>query len=295
MLCKNPFVRDPSGRVFKRYALSGNIDVALDGVPFPCGQCLPCRINKRRLWTHRLILESYAHDASCFVTLTYAPDYLPKDSSIHKEHVQLFIKRLRKSLQPKKIRYYFCGEYGPHTLRPHYHGIIFGLSLDYSNLIARCWPLGFSLTGDCNFNTIQYVAGYVTKKFVKKNDSKNKEFSIMSRRPGLGFESLRKFVDLLGDKRFSNLFTSPRGIPSYLVINGRKMPFDRFCKNKIELLLDFEHDTSAYIRELAIKYFQSLHTFSDSGQPLVDSLLAESRGRNLQIEARHKIFSRSTL
>lgn len=45
-------------------------------MPCPCGKCIPCLINRKRLWKHRLILESYCHDKSAFVTLTYNDDQL---------------------------------------------------------------------------------------------------------------------------------------------------------------------------------------------------------------------------
>lgn len=52
---------------------------------------------------------------------------------LRKRDIQLFMKRLRKrtsnllhdSYTDEKIRYYIAGEYGPTTLRPHYHGLLF--------------------------------------------------------------------------------------------------------------------------------------------------------------------------
>lgn len=57
---------------------------------------------------------------------------------LSKSDVQKFFKRLRRYIEydkerllsdlpseERKFRYYVCGEYGPTTLRPHYHGIIF--------------------------------------------------------------------------------------------------------------------------------------------------------------------------
>lgn len=126
MLCKNPYVDK--------------------GQAHGCGQCLPCRINRRRVWTHRMILESMSHSSSTFVTLTYAPEHIPqghidkkgheyKEWSLNPKHVQDFMKRLRKAYAPLKLRQYIVGEYGEDTYdkqgnfspgRPHFHIALFG-------------------------------------------------------------------------------------------------------------------------------------------------------------------------
>ena len=44
----------------------------------PCGQCLACRINRRREWLARLHLEALDHDVVLFATLTYSDEFLPR-------------------------------------------------------------------------------------------------------------------------------------------------------------------------------------------------------------------------
>ena len=100
-----------------------------------------------------------------------------------KVDVQLFLKRLRKSLSKKsneKIRYYCVGEYGPQTFRPHYHLLFFFNSVEISRFlrfyVRRAWTttidssgqsnnkvrsLGFSRTECVNRDASSYVAGYV--------------------------------------------------------------------------------------------------------------------------------------
>ena len=98
MLCRKPYV-GPAGA-------------------FPCGQCLPCRLNRRRTWTHRIMLEAMCHGDNAFVTLTYEDDnvrsLVPKDP-------QDWLKRIRKAVEPLRLRYYLVGEYGDISERPHYH------------------------------------------------------------------------------------------------------------------------------------------------------------------------------
>lgn len=93
---------------------------------FGCGQCLPCRINRRELWTTRLLLEARTHVWSWFVTLTYADEHLPADLSVSRRELQLFLKKLRRNCATK-VRFYAVGEYGGLTARPHYHLIAFGV------------------------------------------------------------------------------------------------------------------------------------------------------------------------
>ena len=92
-----------------------------------CGQCLGCRLDRSRMWAMRIVHESTLHEldgGNCFVTLTYRDRlecsqeqlekgyHVPDDWSLHKEHFQKFMKRLRKAFHPQKIRFFHCGEYG---------------------------------------------------------------------------------------------------------------------------------------------------------------------------------------
>lgn len=287
MLCKSPFVRDPSGKVFKASLLSGDRDLAVAGIPFPCGQCLPCRINKRRLWTHRLMLESYSHHESIFITLTYADEYLPEGGSLDKKALQRFFKRLRKFIHPQRFRYYACGEYGTKGGRPHYHAILFGLGLVHGDSVAKAWPFGRVHVGECNVHSIQYVAGYVTKKIVHKGDSRVPEFATMSRKPGLAFGAVDQLVELITKPQYKHLFQGDKTIPDGLRHGNKFFPFDRYLKDKLCAALEYDPDVTQFIREMHLKYVQASH----SDRTLEEQLIEESKVRNLQIERRFKIFN----
>lgn len=152
--------------------------------------------SKRLDWAVRMYHESTLHDQSSFVTFTYAdaPDKLSvKD-------VQKFLKRLRKQIP---IRHFITGEYGEKTHRPHYHAILFGadfrggaFDIDgrmYGNeWLNRIWGKGDCVIGDVTMQSVCYVAGYVNKKLDDKDT-----FSIMSRRPPLGYEWAVRHVDML--------------------------------------------------------------------------------------------------
>jgi len=177
--------------------------------PYPqlqvsCGQCIGCRLEYSRQWAVRGMAEAHAWENNCFITLTYNPEKVPKNGSLVLEDFQKFMKRLRrrcsgceeishpKTGEPvKPIRVYYCGEYGDENQRPHYHAILFnfdfpdkilykekdGYNLYTSEILNDLWTdpsdgvsLGFASVGECNFDTIAYVARYMLKKI--KGDAK---------------------------------------------------------------------------------------------------------------------------
>lgn len=140
------------------------------------------------------------HDENSFVTLTYAPEHLPKNGSLSVEDCQLFLKRLRARLEPKKIRFFLAGEYGEKLSRPHYHTILFGVDFpdkvpletqgehtQYdSPLLREVWGKGEVRIGSVTFDSASYVANYATKKIVGKGaaehyQGRKPEFLLMSR------------------------------------------------------------------------------------------------------------------
>ena len=134
-----------------------------DIIEVPCGKCASCIISRQREWALRMMNELEYHEYSVFVTLTFreAP------YQISKRDLQLFLKRLRKELYPRKIKYYACGEYGEKYDRPHYHCILFGVSgfgAD-KDVIERAWPDGFIYTGSVTYESCRYVAKYIQKKY----------------------------------------------------------------------------------------------------------------------------------
>lgn len=158
------------------------------------------------------------HDENSFITLTYSPEHLPPNGTLSLRDVQTFIKRLRKYLEPKKIRFFLCGEYGEDFGRPHYHAIIFGHAfpdrLPVSRLssasndpnikrftsarLTELWGLGKTELGNVAFDSAAYVANYATKKITgpkaaEHYKGRKPEFLIMSRRKGIGHTWFEKF------------------------------------------------------------------------------------------------------
>lgn len=178
----------------------------------PCGQCVGCRLERSRQWAVRCMHEASLYDENSFLTLTYNDENIPPSGSLVKSDFQDFMKRLRKSIAPKKVRYYHCGEYGETLARPHYHALLFGHdfedkkffskrgenSLFVSDTLSKLWPFGFSVVGEVTFQSAAYVARYVMKKVtgekaVDHYGERVPEYTTMSRRPGIGKGWYEKF------------------------------------------------------------------------------------------------------
>ncbi|QCS36808.1 replication initiation protein [Tortoise microvirus 111] len=185
-----------------------------------CGQCLECLQQRSIEWSHRIMDEVSLHNSCCFLTLTY------KDNPVNlvKRDLQLFVKRLRKALEPQKIRYFACGEYGAKRARPHYHMIIFGWrpdDLEYfftdahgfavyqSPFVAERWSLGYVTVGDVTLETAKYCAKYLQK--LQDTDGLEPPFLLMSTRPGIGYGVIDESM-LVDDKIYheGNYIKLPR-------------------------------------------------------------------------------------
>lgn len=220
------------------YKMSGELTLR------PCGMCKKCRLEIAKSWSVRIIHESKMHVENCFITLTFNDQNLPEDGSIRKNDIVYFIKKLRKSIYPKKIRFYACGEYGDVKFRPHYHLLIFGYDFPdkeifkavpkgedcyhiyISEKLSSLWDKGFSTVADLTMETALYTARYVQKKITGSNEhalrikkdrygSKHVEFALMSRMPGIGATWFDEFGNDVYPKDF-------------VTINGRKFKPPRY-------------------------------------------------------------------
>lgn len=184
------------------------------GVYVSCGQCMPCRVKRRQEWLTKLILEWLTWNKGVFVTLTYAPENLPDKEffdggSLNKSDAQKFMKRFRfhfKLLDPnREIRYYLVGEYGDTTQRAHYHVLIFNVDLqEATTILEKSWKLGFVTVAELHINRLAYTCNYTLKKMTSLHDfpdGRLPEFSLMSRKPAIGYYGLNLIIALLKDKK----------------------------------------------------------------------------------------------
>lgn len=261
-----------------------------------------------------MTLEAQSHPFSSFVTLTYSPDGLYRNSGgfcdLSKRDVQLYLKKLRKAVHPVKIRYFACGEYGEKGHRPHYHLIIFGLSpylQSHVKAMVESWsdrdlgaPLGHVEVRECVHDSIQYCAGYVTKKLVTKKDTQGRqpEFTLTSRNPGLGYTAILELAKILekpDGKKWFNVMDN--GLPGSLRVNGRNLPLGRYMSNKLKDLLWIEKTSrdDNFLTDMAVKFFHTPDKYDDENAifgRLAMSLMAEDEQKEKSLRGRFKIFNR---
>jgi hypothetical protein len=181
-------------------------------ISLPCGQCIGCRLERSRDWAVRCVHESKLWKENCFITLTYNNENLPAHSSLVRQDLTKFFKRLRKRYN-HQIRYFACGEYGDKLHRPHYHAILFNhdfqdkflfqngkFPLYISPALNEIWPFGHSVVAGFSFESAAYTARYCVKKITGKDAREHygdrlPEFSAMSRRPGIGHDFFYKYYD----------------------------------------------------------------------------------------------------
>jgi len=248
---------------------------------FGCGQCLPCRINRRRTWAARVTLESLAYRESAFLTLTYSPEHTPQDNSLSKAHWREFTKGIG-------FRYFGCGEYGGRTGRPHYHLVLFGISaLEAEVLALSRWRYGFVCSRPFCLAHASYVASYTVKKLGKEDDPRLSpgqipEFALMSRRPAIGRPGLRPFLRWFRGPGASVL-AADRDVPANIQLDRKLFPLGRTLRHFMRDELGLEHDDPVRTmrREASFRSVQS------------DSVLRLARERKRVAHydvARHRAF-----
>ena len=176
-------------------------------IAVPCNHCIICNSKKANEWSFRALCESVSYPTlPYFVTLTYNNLHKPEDG-VNKRDVQLFMKRLRVSLDrlgiDHEIRYFICSEYGRKTHRPHYHAIFWNWPKDerfncvtkVERFVSKCWQNGFTYVLPCDKGGINYVMKYMRKKnYVPVGQ--NSTFFLSSRKNGgIGAAYAREKMD----------------------------------------------------------------------------------------------------
>lgn len=247
----DPYVDQASGELVEPHLL-------------PCGQCRSCRIAHAREWANRCVMESITakKGQSWFLTVTYDDDHLPTIGdalrpSLYPKDMEKFWHDLRQYYERKHsvvgIRYYYAGEYGDQTARPHYHVLVYNLpifdlkpykvtynhdDLFTSQTLSQIWGKGYVVIGELTWNSACYTARYTMKKLngiaaeSYVDAGIMPEFQRCSNRPGIGSE----YYNLYKDKIYRlDQITLPSPSKDRSLIVKPPKAFDRKLKEEIEL------------------------------------------------------------
>ena len=213
-----------------------------------CGHCYACALNYSAEWATRIMLESKKYECNYWVTLTYDQEHLPiaekivlgdeifenvgdikwSEGCLVEQHMVTFLNSLRKHLERtykhKGVKYYYAGEYGSVTNRPHYHIILMNCPLDItqfygthidqnykahwkSHELERFWDKGMIDICELEWSDAAYTARYCSKKLFKTTsdrgyceEGKIPEFVRMSKGIGMDYfnENMEKIYKIDG-------------------------------------------------------------------------------------------------
>jgi len=237
------------------------------GAAYGCGRCLPCKLKKRREWTHRIMLEAGLHADNSFVTLTYAEDPFTLEPHHHRQ----FMDALRKRVLPLKLRYYMVGEYGDLSFRPHFHYALFGYPsckrattkpgkyrcCSACDVIEDVWGQGRIDNQELTPGRCRYIARYVVKKMTRWDDprlgNRHPEFARMSLKPGIGHGALRRVAHTIS--RY-DLLTPQGDVPVTLAHGTMQWPLGRYLRKKLRKELGLD-ETAPHLQSARAAYIHS--------------------------------------
>lgn len=179
---------------------------------------------------------------------------------LDKRHLQLFNKRLLKKFPPRTVRYWCVGEYGEKRWRPHYHGIYWGIPFKKRQAFYDCWTDPVTKEPYCDprrltvepprdeWDVGRYVSSYIQKGLTSSSDYKQEGFTgksnaerlegrppefanVVSKGVGLGF--VEDYCRAMASASALRYIADYRDIPRTILIDGKKMPLDRYMREKI--------------------------------------------------------------
>jgi hypothetical protein len=312
-LCENPFMKGD--------------------IPCPCGKCDPCIKARKNKWKNRVLFEDYDHEYSSFVTLTYSEENLRFQNPVTgefgfptlvPEDLRNFLKRIRRAVEPTKLRFYACGEYGDRNWRPHYHLALFGYEPCYRptgtrrdllapgklccppcDLLYKKWGLGVIDNAPINDKTAAYIAGYINKKLTKSTDDRLEgrfpEFQRMSNRPGIGANAVAPLAEALFSSFGKSMLTDTGDVPAVIYQGGKPIFLDRYIRDKLRDAIGVNDATKeatkqAYSEKLLSLYEAALYDPDVSPQKKPYSLkhFIEQRDKQkiINLKAKDKIYKK---
>lgn len=285
------------------------------GLAFGCGQCMPCRYNRRRIWATRICVEAAQYKDNAFVTLTYDPALEPRE--LVPGDLQGFIKRLRDRYAKGhggKFRFFGVGEYGDQAGRPHFHVMLFNYPTciyrrsqfarfggvkccHWCDMVRSAWGKGNVFLGEVENDSAGYISGYVTKKMTARDDprlnGRHPEFARMSLKPGIGADAMFDVAHTL--LSYQNTLDTLTDVPGELRIGPASRPLGRYLKKRLRKYVGRDEKApDAVLQEIQAQMLPvRLAAKADNANPSFKArLVAMGEGKRARSESRRRIFKK---
>lgn len=206
-----------------------------------------------------------------FTTLTYDDDNLPGDKGLHYDHVQAWLKRVRRSwdyYSSGKFSFFCVGEYGTESARPHWHVLTWGVEQD---LLRQKWEMGNTYPGVIGTASIRYVLNYLDKPMydelkIDPEFQGNQEMRRMSN--GIGDSFLWKLPIADAEQYFKE------GQLQVRLNDGTKLQMPRYYRTKLEESMCDDDDMERITQKRIILSHENMEKYikhlNDKGLSLAD-------------------------
>ena len=223
----------------------------------PCGKCVQCKINDQNEYVQRCLNAASDYGNVWFVTLTYNNDSVPVNEegeliedtgeivshlTLNREDIKKWKKRVKIRYERQygkrlNLKYIICGEYGPQTHRPHYHGMFFGLDSGAARMLEEDWNTNYGFTvfkyiptfTVDGSNQVEKVSKYCSKYCVKVNELEDESvINQLVQKPrkmtsqGLGVPSVEKLFFLQRYYLCKDLFEYDENKPQSTLTNKQQ-------------------------------------------------------------------------
>lgn len=308
-------------------------------IQIPCQKCWACQLRYSGEWATRIMKEAEKYENNWFITLTYGDHSLPipektewdqydldpddpygerikthqviendgtwTHGTLYPPDMDTFLNSLRKHFRDKGhegVKYFYCGEYGSETGRPHYHIILMNCPLNplefykphvdknykahwHSHELEHLWaddfegkriPKGLIDIAELEWSCAAYVARYCTKKLNTESDKteylkegRYPEFIRMSK--GIGMDYVNENLESI----YKNDEIIMRTVKGNLGSIKPPKAYDRVLKEKKPKLYEKIKRSREKAKERADEILQSL---SDA----TDQMRLEANARKLE-------------
>lgn len=267
------------------------------------------------------------HPDKAFIGLSYSELYVPAFDAefsrlpfnLKPKHFQDFLKRVRKKVEPLKLRFYGVGEYGDQSWRPHYHVILFGYPTcvrartlrdthssrpvayrccEHCALVQSAWPWGDVDLGSVTRDSASYCAEYTVKKMTAADDKRlrvgnvfrHPEFCRMSLRPGIGVDGMWDVASKLMEY---GLDESMVDVPSSLAHGRSNYPLGRYLRGKLREMVGKDKKAPPEALEAIKAELSPLRKAAfDASRSFKEELVRASDGDVAHMKIRSEIYKR---